>query len=80
MEELSTLVVQKNKIGKRISNLRITSTDQPLEANKKYIVGGWGSVNPNVKGPPIYSILEKYISEKKVINAKKSETVEVLGM
>ena len=40
----------KNKIGKRISNLRITSTDQPLEANKKYIVGGWGSVNPNVKG------------------------------
>ena len=70
----------KNKIGKRISNLRITSTDQPLEANKKYIVGGWGSINPNVKGPPIYSILEKYISEKKVINVKKSETVEVLGM
>ena len=54
--------------------------DQHLEANKKYIVGGWGSVNPNVKGPPIYSISEKYISEKKVINAKKTETVEVLGM
>ena len=27
-----------------------------------------------------YSILEKYISEKKVINSKKSEIVEVLGM
>tara|TARA_B100000925_G_scaffold89527_1_gene64701 strand:- start:2143 stop:3831 length:1689 start_codon:yes stop_codon:yes gene_type:complete len=70
----------KNEIGKRISNLRIASTDQPLEASKKYIVGGWGSVNPDVNGPAIYSILEKYILEKKVINSKKSETVEVLGM
>ncbi len=70
----------KNEMGKRISNLRIASTDQPLETSKKYIVGGWGSVNPDVNGPPIYSILEKYISEKKVINSKKSEVVEVLGM
>ena len=38
-------------MGKRISNLRIASTDQP-EASKKYIVGGWGSVNPMSMGHP----------------------------
>ena len=28
---------------------------------KKYTVGGWGSVNPNTKGPAIYDLLESYI-------------------
>jgi len=70
----------KNKIGQRISDLRTTSNDKPLESNKKYIVGGWGSVNPNVKGPPIYDLLEKYISSKKVIKPNNLNTIKVLGM
>ncbi len=70
----------KNKIGQRISDLRTTSNDKPLESNKKYIVGGWGSVNPNVKGPPIYDLLEKYISSKKIIKPNNLNTIKVLGM
>ena len=70
----------KNKIGQRISDLRTTSNDKPLESNKKYIVGGWGSVNPNVKGPPIYDLLEKYISSKKVIKPNNLNTIKILGM
>ena len=70
----------KNEIGKRISNLRMVSTDKPLEASKKYIVGGWGSINPMLMAHPFIQLLENYISEKKVINSKKSEIVEVLGM
>ena len=70
----------KNKIGQRISNLRTISKDKPLESNKKYVVGGWGSVNPNVKGPPIYDLLENYISSKKIIKPNKINTVQILGI
>ena len=70
----------KNKMGNRISNLRIISSDQPLESNKNYVVGGWGSVNQNVKGPPIYNLLENYISEKKIIKNNNLEGVKIVGM
>ena len=70
----------KNEIGKRISNLRMVSKDKPLEASKKYIVGGWGSINPNVEGPPIYRLLENYISNKKVLTKNNLNAVNVKGM
>jgi len=70
----------KNKIGNRINNLRIISSDIPLESNQKYVVGGWGSVNKNVKGPAIYNLLENFISEKKVIKASSRETIKIVGM
>ncbi len=70
----------KNKIGQRISNLRTISKDEPLEYNKKYVVGGWGSVNADVKGPPIYDLLVKYISKKKIIKPNNLNTIKILGM
>ena len=70
----------KNKIGNRISNLRMISSDMLLQSNQKYVVGGWGSVNQNVKGPAIYDLLENFISEKKVIKASRRETVKIVGM
>ena len=70
----------KNKIGTRISNLRTIYKDEPLESNKKYIVGGWGSVNPDVEGPPIYDLLEKYISYKKIVKPNNLNTIKILGM
>ena len=70
----------KNKIGNRISNLRMISSDMLLESKQKYVVGGWGSVNQNVKGPAIYDLLENFISEKKVIKASSKETVKIVGM
>ena len=70
----------KNKIGERISDLRMISKDKLLESNKKYIVGGWGSVNPNVEGPPIYELLEKYISHNKIIKPKNQKMIKILGI
>jgi sulfur-oxidizing protein SoxB len=51
-----------------------------LESNQKYVVGGWGSVNQNVKGPAIYNLLENFILEKKVIKVSSRETVKIVGM
>ena len=70
----------KNKIGNRISDLRMISSGKTIESNKKYVVGGWGSVNPNVKGPAIYNLLENYISEKKIIKKSNLEAVKIVGM
>ncbi len=70
----------KNQIGKRINDLRVISKDQLLDPNKKYVVGGWGSVRENVNGPPIYDLLEKYISHKKIIRSNNVQTVKILGM
>ena len=70
----------KKKIGHGISDLRMISSGKTIESNKKYVVGGWGSVNPNVKGPAIYNLLENYISEKKIIKKSNLEAVKIVGM
>lgn len=33
------------KVGKRITNIVMTKTALPMEANKKYKVAGWATVN-----------------------------------
>ena len=70
----------KNSIGERISNLAMLSTGEYIDPSKKYIVGGWGSINPDVEGPAVFDLLEKYISEKKLIKPNFKNTVEIKGM
>ena len=70
----------KGKIGDRIKDLYLIRNGKEIENSKKYIVSGWGSVNENVEGPPVYSLLEKYIKEKKLIKPKNPGSVKVLGM
>jgi len=64
-------------MGGRISDMRLMSTGEPLEADKKYVVGGWASVNENVEGPAIYDLMEKHITQKQVVNLSDQPTVRV---
>lgn len=66
--------------GARINDVTITRTGKPLEADRKYVVAGWASVNEGTQGPPIYELMEKYITAKKVIDLPKNETIKVVGM
>ena len=61
-------------------HLELISTGDPLESNKNYIVGGWGSINPNVKGPKIFNLLENYITKSEAIEPKSQNNVKILGM
>ena len=70
----------KNPMGKRISNLTSIPSGDKIEPSKKYVVGGWGSINPNVKGPAIFDLLENYISEKKKIKPNYENTIEIKGI
>ena len=70
----------KKDIGGRISNMTLLKTGQPIETERKYVVAGWASVNQATKGPAIYDLMEKYISEKKVIDPPATQAVKVIGM
>ena len=70
----------KNKIGNRINDVEIISTGKKLESSKKYIVGGWGSINPNLKGPKIYSLLENYVTNLNSVKPKNNNNVKILGI
>lgn len=68
------------KIGKRVSNMTLLSTGESIEASKKYIVGGWASVNEATQGPAIYDLVSTYIKRKKVINLPENRAVKVKGL
>ncbi len=70
----------KAKMGQRISEIRLVSNGELIEENKNYIVGGWGSINKDVKGPKIYNLLEDYIKVKEKVSPKFKNSVEVIGM
>jgi sulfur-oxidizing protein SoxB len=58
----------------------LTRTGALIEAEKKYTVGGWASVNPDTQGPAIYDLLESYITAKGVVNPSSDQLVVVDGM
>ncbi|MGE4127649.1 MAG: 5'-nucleotidase C-terminal domain-containing protein, partial [Hyphomicrobiaceae bacterium] len=70
----------KEEKGKRITDMTLLGTGEKLQADKKYVVAGWASVNPDTKGPAIYDLMEKFITEKKVIAPITAQTVKVVGM
>lgn len=69
----------KEEIGSRISDMTLLKTGEKIDANRKYVVSGWASVNENVEGPPVYDLMENYISKKKTIKLPKNESVKILG-
>ena len=77
---LSYTCKPKNPMGKRISNLTSLPSGDKIEPSKKYVVGGWGSINPDVEGPAIFDLLENYISEKKIIKPNYENTVDIKGI
>lgn len=74
---MSYTCAPNEQMGSRISDMRLISTGELLEADKKYTVGGWASVNENVEGPAIYDLMEKHITEKKVVKMPDQSTVTV---
>ena len=70
----------KEEKGKRVTEMTLLKTGEKIDADKKYVVAGWASVNPETKGPAIYDLMEGYISKKKVIPPITAQTVKVVGM
>ena len=70
----------KGAMGSRISDMVLTRNGAPIEAEKRYTVGGWASVNPDTEGPAIYDLLESHITGKGVVVPSGDQSVTVDGM
>ena len=66
-------------IGSRISGMTHLKTGQAIDASRSYTVAGWASVNENTQGPPIWEVVEKFITARKVIEPRPLDAVKVVG-
>jgi sulfur-oxidizing protein SoxB len=76
---LSYKIDPMQKIGKRITNLQLTS-GEAIEANKTYKLAGWSTVGSKSEGEPIWDTVETYLSHNKHIKNLKLETPDIIGV
>ncbi len=67
------------KMGKRISHMTLDD-GTPIEANKKYIVAGWATVQSQAPGRPIWEVVSEYLERKGTIRIDKLNTPKLVGV
>jgi len=70
------------KMGERITNIVMTKTGKPMEANKTYKVAGWSTVNSVSPGEPVWETTETYLRNLKHIDKSnlKIDNIDMLGV
>lgn len=71
-------IAPNERMGGRIGNL--TLKGKPLDADRKYKVAGWASVQENVKGEPVWDLVAGYLRQQKVIKGVQLNTPRIVGM
>ncbi|WP_282608560.1 thiosulfohydrolase SoxB [Pelagibius sp. Alg239-R121] len=67
-------------IGSRISNMTLLSSGAPIDPVKSYAVTGWASVNEGTEGPPIWDVVESYVTKHKAVSVAPNDAVKVVGV
>ena len=67
------------KMGRRISNMTLDD-GTPVEANKKYVVAGWATVNSQAPGRPIWEVVSEYLERQGTVKIKKLNTPRLVGV
>ena len=49
--------------GRRVSDLTLLRTGQPLEASRPYSVAGWASIAEGAQGPPVWETLFAHLAQ-----------------
>jgi sulfur-oxidizing protein SoxB len=62
-------------IGQRVSDLTQYPSGRPIESNKDYIVAGWASVTENVEGPPVWDLVERYVTRVQNVRIEPNTSV-----
>ncbi len=66
-------------IGRRISEMTLLRTGKAIEADKKYAVSGWASVNEGTQGPPVWDVVMRYIEKQKTVRIELNRNIKVVG-
>jgi len=54
-------------MGKRISDMRLVKSGEPIEAASVYTVAGWASINEGTEGPAIWDLVASHLRTRQVI-------------
>jgi len=65
-------------MGSRIANLHLLGNGAPIEAEKDYIVAGWGSVNEGTDGPPIWDVVATHLKGRQQLSPAPRKSVKVV--
>ncbi len=65
-------------MGSRIANLHLLGSGTAIEAEKAYVVAGWGSVNEGVEGPPIWDVLAGHLKRRQVLSPQPRKSVKIV--
>jgi sulfur-oxidizing protein SoxB len=66
------------KMGSRISDLR--HRGEPLDANRRYKVAGWASVQERPAGEPIWEVVATYLRDRRVIPQQRLNAPRLEGV
>jgi sulfur-oxidizing protein SoxB len=69
----------RKPLGSRISTLQQIKTGKAIDPAKTYVVAGWGSVAEQVEGPPIWELVESYLTRVKTLRIKPQTTVRLVS-
>ena len=73
-----TLTIDK-PAGQRISDMILLRTGEKIDADRKYAVSGWASVNEGTEGPAVYDVVARYIERQKTVRLQPNRHVKVVG-
>jgi sulfur-oxidizing protein SoxB len=66
--------------GKRITNIKLTSTGKALDPNKMYTVAGWSTVNSVSTGEPVWETVETFLRDRKHIKNVKLDVPDFVNV
>ena len=65
-------------MGKRISDMRLAKSGEPIEAASTYTVAGWASINEGTEGPDIWDLVASHLRTRQVIPDVPAAPVRVV--
>ena len=66
-------------MGQRISAMTQLKSGKAIEPKKEYVVAGWASVNEGTEGPPVWDLVERYVSHAKSVTVAPNTSVKISG-
>jgi len=75
---MSYAIAPHNKIGARISDMRIGG--RPIEAGRRYKVAGWAPVAEGASGEPIWDLASRYLRSRKNLPPLEAERPRLIGV
>ena len=67
-------------VGQRISGMTHLKSGKPIDPKREYMVAGWASVNEGTQGPPVWELVERYVSAQKTVRIAPNRSVKISGV